>query len=294
MGKQITTEFLNKLIQMYESGMSISAINSTFHTDAYYHFKKHGIKIRSSGEQRRISRKNCITINWDCKNVNNGIEAYIIGLLMADGSSSGKQIVLCLKDSDSYLVEKIKNYFSPEITLQKRRNNVGFAISSQIICENLSQCGIKVGKTYSELSIPSNLSIDLIPHFIRGYFDGDGSIFVCKVKGVPKYLKGNICSPTRNILEEIQEKLKIFGIDSTINLEKRSGKTIWIPSGTNETVASCDMYRLFIRKKESLKKFYKLIYTNADFFLLRKKKVFDDFYHANTEISLETKESKLS
>nr|DAW62577.1 MAG TPA: hypothetical protein [Caudoviricetes sp.] len=54
------------------------------------------------------------------------------------------------------------------------------------------------------------------------------------------------------------------------------------------------MYRLFIRKKESLKKFYKLIYTNADFFLLRKKKVFDDFYHANTEISLETKESKLS
>ena len=95
---------------------------------------------------------------------------------MADGSSSGKQIVLCLKDSDSYLVEKIKNYFSPEITLQKRRNNVGFAISSQIICENLSQYGIKVGKTYSELSIPSNLSIDLIPHFIRGYFDGDGCL----------------------------------------------------------------------------------------------------------------------
>lgn len=212
---------------------------------------------------------------------------------MADGSSSGKQIVLCLKDSDSYLVEKIKNYFSPEITLQKRRNNVGFAISSQIICENLSQYGIKVGKTYSELSIPSNLSIDLIPHFIRGYFDGDGSIFVCKVKGVPKYLKGNICSPTRNILEEIQEKLKIFGIDSTINLEKDQEKQY------EYRLEQTKLLHLvicigFLYAKRKFKKFYKLIYTNADFFLLRKRKVFDDFYHANTEISLETKESKLS
>lgn len=142
----------------------------------------------------------------------------------------------------------------------------------KLFVKNLSQYGIKVGKTYSELSIPSNLSIDLIPHFIRGYFDGDGSIFVCKVKGVPKYLKGNICSPTRNILEEIQEKLKIFGIDSTINLEKRSGKTIWIPSGTNETVASCDMYRLFIRKKESLKNFISwYIQMQTFFFYVRRK-----------------------
>lgn len=45
MGKQITTEFLNKLIQMYESGMSISAINSTFHTDAYYHLKNMELKF---------------------------------------------------------------------------------------------------------------------------------------------------------------------------------------------------------------------------------------------------------
>lgn len=113
-------------------------------------------------------------------------------------------------------------------------------------------------------------------HFIRGYFDGDGTIFVCNVKGVPKYLKGNICSPTENILKEIQDKLLKYGIESTINIEKRQGKRKRTPFG--ECVCKTDMYRLFFRKKDSIRKLYYFLYKDSTIYLERKKEVFDNNY----------------
>ena len=125
--------------------------------------------------------------------------------------------------------------------------------------------------------------------FIRGYFDGDGSIFICG----NKYLKCNICSPTIQILEDIQNILKENNIYSTINKENRIGKTLIIPTGT--CIAKKDMYRLFIRRKEDIKKFYYFLYKDADIFLSRKKDKFEDNFemlkllrHVNTEVTTET------
>ena len=140
-------------------------------------------------------------------------------------------------------------------------------------CDNLSKLGLVPNKTHKELHIP-NMDEQFLRHFIRGYFDGDGTIFVCTVKGIPKYLKGNICSPTENILKELQEILLKYGIESTINKEKRMGKIMRSPSGY--ITCSQDMYRLFFRKKASILKLYDFLYKNATIYMPRKKKIFDD------------------
>ena len=43
-----------------------------------------------------------------------------------------------------------------------------------------------------------NIPKNLIRHFIRGYFDGDGTIFMDR-----KYYKSNICSICENFLKEL-------------------------------------------------------------------------------------------
>jgi intein-encoded DNA endonuclease-like protein len=46
---------------------------------------------------------------------------------------------------------------------------------------DLEKWGCVENKTF-KLNFPDFISEELIPHFIRGYFDGDGSVFLHKQK----------------------------------------------------------------------------------------------------------------
>lgn len=84
-------------------------------------------------------------------------------------------------------------------------------------------------------------------------------------------------------MESIQKHLENHNIFTTINCEHR--KNIMLPNPTGECIGHFDMYRLFIRKKDEIYKFYKYIYEDATIYLKRKKSVFDNFYiHANIEV----------
>ena len=95
---------------------------------------------------------------------------------MADGHISGNQAGIKLKKSDKTLVEKIKNCFSEEIKLQQDENSSHFVVFSLQVCENMEKLGVLRHKTLKELHIQEMPKV-LIRHFIRGYFDVDGSIF---------------------------------------------------------------------------------------------------------------------
>lgn len=282
-------EFIDMLIKEYNTtNISIKELSAKYHTDVYYHFKKNGIKKRSKGEQMALSRTNCIKYNWDFSSIKNETEAYIIGLFLADGYVGDKQAGIKLKLEDSYIIRKIRDYLSPEIKISCHKNTSGFVISSQIICDNMKKLGIISKKSNKELFIP-NMKEGLYRHFIRGFFDGDGSIFKC-VSNKNIYLKGNICSPTINILEEIQTILRNNNIFSTINIEKRIGKTSKIPTGI--TVCNLDMYRLFIRRKIDILNLFHFMYDESTIHLNRKYLIFKNNLellnykkHVNTELT---------
>lgn len=260
---------IESIYNEYLQGSTLKELDKKYSTDTCYLFKRHNLKSRTTSETRERYRKTCIKLRYNFESISNETEAYIVGLLLADGYVGESQIGIKLKKSDKNLLLKIKNYFSEEIKLQECSTSFGFVISSKIACQNAINIGLSRNKTQKELYIP-NMNEEFLSHFVRGYFDGDGSIFKCS----NKFLKLNICSPTINILLEIQKIFKANNIYSCINEEQRIGKTLAIPTGT--CVSKMNMYRLFVRKKEDLKILYSYFYDNAELFLQRKKDVFDN------------------
>lgn len=263
--------FIQMLVDEYNTtNISLLDLSRKYHTDASYQFRIHNIPIRKSGLQHSLSRNGCIKLNWNFELIKNEEEAYIAGLLFADGYISSMQIGLRLKKSDKKLVETVKNYFSSEITLQESKLGFSFTISSENACKNLKRLG-KV-KTGNPFHIPL-MDKSLVRHFIRGYFDGDGTVFICKNKK-NKFFKANICCVTTNILEDFKSLLNENGIECSINKEVRKGKVMKVPQGT--CVGGFDMYRLFIRKKKAVEKFYHYLYDSSSIYLERKRKIFED------------------
>lgn len=272
--KTRSQEFRDMLSNEYlNSTISIKELSEKYHTDAAYQLKKHGTPLKGRGIQKMIARTGCINYKWNASEISTEEQAYSIGFLMADGYNTGLQVGLTVKSDDLYILERIKNCFSDEIKIQREKNSVSFAISSIIICNNLKNLGIIEHKSHNEKNLPQ-LKPELIRHFIRGYFDGDGSIFVCNTK-TNHYLKCNICSSTENILKQFQQILLENNIESAINIEKRIGKQYFI-NASGPSIATMDMFRLFIRRKNSIERFFHYLYDDATIYLPRKYKIFAD------------------
>lgn len=268
------SRFIQMLVNEYNStNISLRDLSVKYHTDAFYQFRIHNIPIRSKGEQRLLTRKGCIILNWNGESIETEEQAYIVGLLLADGYISDTQLGLRLKKTDKELIETVKNYFSKQIQLQSDEKTYSFVVSSKQLCRNLLKLGIVKNKTTKELHIPE-MKQSLKKHFIRGYFDGDGSIFKNNNNGHLS-LRCNICSPTKNILEEINSILIENNIVGTINKENRIGKYTTFKDKGN-VVCTSDMYRLFIRKKSAVENFYHFLYDSTTMYMKRKKKVFDE------------------
>lgn len=273
-----TRENVLQMYKEYTNGSTSQELDKKYKTNVYYLFKKHNLKSRTTSESVLLNRKNKINLKYNFNNINNSEEAYIVGLFLADGYVGKHQLGLKLKKSDKEIVNKIKNYFSEEIKLQEDNNTFGFVVSSMKACENAINLGILRNKTDKEMIIPE-MEVKYYSDFIRGFFDGDGTIFKCN----NKYLKSNICSPKIEILIKIQEILTNNNIFSTINKESRLGKTFILPQG-NSVIGTMDMYRLYIRKKEDLKRFYYFLYNDCDFLLKRKKEIFDNNFEMLTKL----------
>lgn len=127
--------------------------------------------------------------------INRKDKAYFLGLLAADGSVVSKKknhssttLSLCLKKEDQYILQefidrakldtevKYDNYIRNKE--EKQRNTIAYIrINSVNMCNDLVKYGIIQNKSNKNSIFIPNIRKDLIPHFIRGYFDGDGIAF---------------------------------------------------------------------------------------------------------------------
>ena len=271
-----TKERVLEIYQEYqESKCTQKEIGEKYSFSAAYHFKKHGLTNRNFNTLRTNRKK----LLWDGKEITNEKEAYILGFWYADGYITYQdQACIKLKDSESdrKLLEDIRDYICPEQELKKDKNSLVLKISSNSFCLNLINLGCLYEKTYKELNIPE-MDESLLRHFIRGYFDGDGTVFFDR-----KYLKSNISSINKNFLEKIKKILDDNNIENRINIEKRKGKKMKKPLSDEYSITQKDMYRLYVSKRDALEKFKKFLYDDATIFLSRKKNV---FYKDNIELT---------
>lgn len=212
------------------------------------------------------------------------LQAYLLGFYAADGSIDEKRKTLKieLQKSDSEIIYLFKDSISKDARLYQNKErsfmgprgkmihtdgSIGVDITSAKICNDLLNLGIGYRKSYTDLHIP-DIPENLIRHFIRGYFDGDGCITggVTREKGKKDRFRRHfqIDSKKNTLLLEIQKFFSKYDININLNYLKRD-----------------DMYRIVTSSKKEVEKIYHLLYDNSYFYLSRK---FNKFNHyVNTE-----------
>lgn len=120
-------------------------------------------------------------------NINSERKAYFLGFIYADGcntpSKNRLEISLAAQDED-ILLEISKDILCGNNGIRRyksKRANSQDRVALYIINKRISQSLVKQGcvarKTFT-LTFPNFLKENLIRHFIRGYFDGDGSLSI--------------------------------------------------------------------------------------------------------------------
>jgi DNA-binding transcriptional regulator WhiA len=224
--------------------------------------KKHAIPIR----HRQYSLHEEIFNSCDSPE-----KAYWIGFLMADGSivnqdNRYRRLGLLLAQKDKEHLEKFCSFLNWNGPIQKRIINtfgkqyseVKVQVSSKQLVNDLIQYGIIPRKTGQEQI--KNIPFRFLRDFIRGYFDGDGSIMRDRHK--KKFV---IVSASQKILKQIQGILmKNCQLPQTKIYRKRNSLT--------KQPSNC--YALQYGGVYNIQRIADYLYRGATVYLSRKREIF--------------------
>jgi intein-encoded DNA endonuclease-like protein/endogenous inhibitor of DNA gyrase (YacG/DUF329 family) len=113
--------------------------------------------------------------------INTEEKAYWLGILLSDGNLYKTQMTLKLQRRDRSLLEKFKSSLKSQHPIHDGVSSEGnefssFFIGSKKLSKQLKRIGVVPQKTYI-VEFPI-IKKEFISHFIRGYFDGDGCMYV--------------------------------------------------------------------------------------------------------------------
>ena len=204
--------------------------------------------------------------------IDSELKAYWLGFIMADGNVSTHRVRINAgeKDREDLILFMQHINHSGKLGVQIQENSYAGTPIYHVRCnshkmiQDLINLGCLPQKT-GHSSLP-HLSKHLIHHFIRGYFDGDGSISIYKQedKRAPHYpdrIKQEFAiTSDRNILTEIQEILVNQCIlpYTTLKSYKNTTKAVSLRYGG----------------KQQISRIYNYLYKDANVYLPRKYKKF--------------------
>lgn len=151
---------------------------------------------------------------------------------------------------------KIHKYISGS-GYSKNKEYVRVLYRSDKLTEDLVKHGVVYHKT-DKLKFPTNIvPNDLIRHYIRGYFDGDGSVWKCKNGKIGLSINGTY--DFLNTLSDILYSNNIIYKKPKISSEKNTKIIYCIKFGRNSDIENIYHYfydnsiRYLERKKEKFK-----------------------------------------
>ena len=268
-----TSKQAKEMYDMLIDGKTMSETALVYNTD------RHTISrvLKRNGYKVDRLKYHCNENYFD--NINNADKAYILGLLWADGCNNlslGK-IQLQLQEKDKYILDEINiltNNDRPLIFTPLNNKNPNWQNSYTLILKSyhmaqvLNDYGMTPRKSLI-LEFPTWLDISLYPHFIRGYIDGDGSIYC--------HIDKNICrvsiTGTKMLLDIIQNILSQLGIKSSLRHKNEHNDVV---------------YTLYTTSNFGSIKLLKWIYDDANLKLERKYDKYQQFlkyYNINNSLA---------
>lgn len=255
---RFSDEDIKDMIEMYQNGCILKDLEKKYKTSdttIMALFDKAGIP-------RRHGLYTCDENYFD--EINTEEKAYYLGLLYADGYNNvdNGSINLVLQEEDIEILEKFNEETKNTRQLRFIQNSkingnwkdcYEFAINSKHMSKVLEKHGMYKGKSLI-LRFPNWLDESLYPHFIRGYFDGDGSISKRKDSYSMSIISTDaFCSYLQGWIE------------AKLNIETH----IYVSSSIDKPTRT-----FMITKKEHTKKFFDFIYNDAHLYIKRKYDIY--------------------
>jgi hypothetical protein len=249
----------NNICNDYLLGLSYNLLSEKYNISTW----SVGNVLKKNNIKSRIRRHNCNENYFE--KIDSCEKAYWLGLLFADGyvrkrkqfngkHKQGGVVGISLKNGDEYLLEKLIIDFESTYRLTKQiKNNFlsyKLEVNSSKMTDDLINLGCVPNKSLKLL--PPNLTDEFISHFIRGYFDGDGSIG--RYNGNLKFsLLG-----TNELLSWILDFFKQKGMKTNPKICKRK-----------------NIYSIQVNSKLDIELIENILYTSSnDYYLKRKKEKF--------------------
>lgn len=252
MRKILSIESLQVMKKMYvEDMMSTTAIGNHFNLSdntVATRLRELGVNVTKK-RSKKIKHPDYFEI------INTAKKAYFLGLIVADGSvvlhNNKYTFRIELISSDDYLIRELilelgGNLSDLHQSVRAGRNPTSyFSFSDKIFTDNLAKYGVVPNKTYTAYfpDIPKEYYRD----FIRGYFDGDGTVYM------NKHLVRAAFYGNRLIVESIKQFLMEDIALSNVGIVNR-GKHTSIHLGSQKVLLN----------------FFNLYYKDSDIYMTRK------------------------
>ena len=199
--------------------------------------------------------------------------AYILGFIYADGNLTKNKRgghYLSIYTADRELLIKMREVLKSDHKISNRKSVSGFnyciQIGSKEIFADLNKIGMRLNKTF-RMKLPK-IPNKYFSDFLRGYFDGDGSVWVGELhKDRKKKLLGIrtvFTSCSKGFLDSLRVGLaKFFAENGVISKGKgnyyRLTYSIWGSLKIFKIMYNSHQLQLFLnRKKATFEKFLKI------------------------------------
>lgn len=206
------------------------------------------IRLKEDGiEHQKLKFNHDFFEEIDCE-----AKAYWLGFIMADGCVSLTQqpkIIIGLHKRDEPHIVKWHQAIQSCLKIHYCGDRVASTHYSAKMCQDLIRLGCIPRKSL-KLKFPS-LRQDLIRHFVRGYFDGDGCISLHNKKKNPHI------------------RFTVIGTESFLSSLQKILET------ANKLGAHGRAYSLSVNGRQKAGHIFEWMYDNAIIFLDRKKEVYD-------------------
>ncbi len=138
--------------------------------------------------------------------------AYFLGFFMADGHINLKTRTASIKlqNRDEYILMTFLKFFKTNRELAYEQGYPKIRINNSLIIKRLVDLGCYPCSSLKN-SYPTEMSDKYFFHFLRGFIDGDGSIYICKSKKSRQknVLRVNILG-SKEFLEFLIQKISFF------------------------------------------------------------------------------------
>lgn len=286
----ITLDDEKRIVELYAKGFSTYDIADFYFKDKVKCdrtianiLRKNGITLREFGSENKVFNDTFF------EKIDAEEQAYFLGFIYADGNiriskNNTHLLQMELEQNDDYILKelvkcldyrsKIKDYENEIVTYDYKKlnyftrenrfdnyskvyNGCSLQVSSEKIYNDLLKLGIVPRKTLN-MKFPI-INKDLYRHFIRGYFDGDGTFSSNKICF---YGQHNFLHAIKNIIEH-----DILSLNDNKIFDKKNENVSMLTYGNKQGII--DIYHYF--------------YDNSKYYLKRK---FNELsLYVNTEVT---------